>query len=286
MIEGMLLSQIGSAGGSVTFYYDYGSFQEVSVNAAGNSADMAMPGVQFQFISKSGGNHFHGCALANYESIHPGTQHRRRPAGARCRERLRQSAASVLRSQRRHWRPAEAGSAVVVCRGARPAVAGALCRTSRSSRSKRGSTNITGKLTAQLSAERQVDCSTGRRARSCSPSGRTRPRSAAPVDREASACSTAPKPRQTRTTSGGSGRANTTACCRTTPSPKSAPAASATPGISGVYSDETRREDIGNLRGHRWKHEVARRRQPQPAARLGEPLQERLGRHAQLQGRL
>jgi hypothetical protein len=68
MIEGMLLSQIGSAGGSVTFYYDYGSFQEVSVNAAGNSADMAMPGVQFQFISKSGGNQFHGSALANYES--------------------------------------------------------------------------------------------------------------------------------------------------------------------------------------------------------------------------
>lgn len=67
MIEGMLMSQIGSAGGSVTFYYDYGSFEEVSVNAAGNSADMAMPGVQFQFISKSGGNQFHGSALANYE---------------------------------------------------------------------------------------------------------------------------------------------------------------------------------------------------------------------------
>lgn len=68
MIEGMLMSQIGSAGGSVTFYYDYGSFQEVSVNAAGNSADMAMPGVQFQFISKSGGNQFHGAALVNFEA--------------------------------------------------------------------------------------------------------------------------------------------------------------------------------------------------------------------------
>jgi hypothetical protein len=68
MIEGMLMSQIGSAGGSVTFYYDYGSFQEVSVNAAGNSADMAMPGVQFQFVSKSGGNTLHGSALANYEN--------------------------------------------------------------------------------------------------------------------------------------------------------------------------------------------------------------------------
>ena len=67
MIEGMLMSQIGSAGGSVTFYYDYGSFQEVSVNAAGNSADMAMPGVQFQFISKSGGNQLHGSAMANFE---------------------------------------------------------------------------------------------------------------------------------------------------------------------------------------------------------------------------
>jgi hypothetical protein len=68
MIEGMLMSQIGSAGGSVTFYYDYGSFQEVSVNAAGNSADMAMPGVQFQFVSKSGGNELHGSALASFET--------------------------------------------------------------------------------------------------------------------------------------------------------------------------------------------------------------------------
>lgn len=67
MIEGMLMSQIGSAGGSVTFYYDYGSFQEVSVNAAGNAADMAMPGVQFQFVSKSGGNEFHGRGLMNYQ---------------------------------------------------------------------------------------------------------------------------------------------------------------------------------------------------------------------------
>lgn len=70
MIEGMLMSQIGSAGGSVTFYYDYGSFQEVSVNAAGNSADMAMPGVQFQFVSKSGGNALRGSALTNYENEH------------------------------------------------------------------------------------------------------------------------------------------------------------------------------------------------------------------------
>ena len=67
MIEGMLLSQIGSAGGSVTFYYDYGSFQEVSVNAAGNSADMAMPGVQFNFVSKSGGNALHGTVHASYQ---------------------------------------------------------------------------------------------------------------------------------------------------------------------------------------------------------------------------
>lgn len=67
MVEGMLMSQIGSAGGSVTFYYDYGSFQEVAVNAAGNSADMAMPGVQFQFVSKSGGNEFHGRGLMNHQ---------------------------------------------------------------------------------------------------------------------------------------------------------------------------------------------------------------------------
>jgi hypothetical protein len=71
-INGAITDDSGALlpGVALTFYYDYGSFQEVSVNAAGNSADMAMPGVQFQFVSKSGGNRLGGSALFQYEHEH------------------------------------------------------------------------------------------------------------------------------------------------------------------------------------------------------------------------
>ncbi len=53
---------------SVGFYYDYGSFEEVNVGAAGQGAEMANPGVQSVFISKSGGNEFHGDTYGDFES--------------------------------------------------------------------------------------------------------------------------------------------------------------------------------------------------------------------------
>ena len=56
VVEGILA--IDTQGG--TSYFDYGSFDEVSVGAAGQSAEMANPGTQTVFISKSGGNTFHG----------------------------------------------------------------------------------------------------------------------------------------------------------------------------------------------------------------------------------
>ena len=54
--------------GAVGFYYDYGSFEEVNIGAAGQGAEMATPGVQSVFISKSGGNEYHGDFYADYES--------------------------------------------------------------------------------------------------------------------------------------------------------------------------------------------------------------------------
>jgi outer membrane lipoprotein-sorting protein len=53
LIEGINTTEGTSAAG---FYLDYGSFEEVFIGAAGNSAEMPNPGVITQFVSKSGSN--------------------------------------------------------------------------------------------------------------------------------------------------------------------------------------------------------------------------------------
>jgi len=65
MIEG-----INSTQGTERFgnYVDMGSFDEIAVNAAAHTAEMAVPGIQMIFISKSGGNSYHGSGLAHYEN--------------------------------------------------------------------------------------------------------------------------------------------------------------------------------------------------------------------------
>src|SRR3989441_5752150 len=65
MIEG-----INSTQGTERFgnYVDMGSFDEIAVNAAAHTAEMAVPGVQMIFISKSGGNAYHGSGTAHYEN--------------------------------------------------------------------------------------------------------------------------------------------------------------------------------------------------------------------------
>lgn len=62
MVEGMLSSE----GTALLFYTDYGSFSEVSVGAAGNTAEMSGPGVFSQFIAKSGGNSYRGGLYFDY----------------------------------------------------------------------------------------------------------------------------------------------------------------------------------------------------------------------------
>ena len=53
LVEGINTTEGTTAAG---FYLDYGSFEEVFIGAAGNSAEMPNPGVLTQFVSKSGGN--------------------------------------------------------------------------------------------------------------------------------------------------------------------------------------------------------------------------------------
>ena len=55
LIEGINTTEGTTAAG---FYLDYGSFEEVFIGAAGNSAEMPNPGVLTQFVGKSGGNRF------------------------------------------------------------------------------------------------------------------------------------------------------------------------------------------------------------------------------------
>lgn len=65
MVEGIVNTEGTNASG---FYYDYGSFDEVSVATGTNTAEMPWPGVMTQFIAKSGGNTYHGKIYADYEN--------------------------------------------------------------------------------------------------------------------------------------------------------------------------------------------------------------------------
>jgi hypothetical protein len=57
LIEGINTTEgTGGAG----FYFDYSSLEEVFMGTSGQSAEMPNPGVQSQFIAKSGGNQFSG----------------------------------------------------------------------------------------------------------------------------------------------------------------------------------------------------------------------------------
>jgi hypothetical protein len=64
LIEGINTTEGTSAAG---FYFDYGSFDEVIIGAAGNSAEMPSGGVLTNFIGKSGGNKLSGEVYYEYE---------------------------------------------------------------------------------------------------------------------------------------------------------------------------------------------------------------------------
>lgn len=54
--------------GSALFYYDYGSFAEISASTAAHSAEMGTPGVLTMFVGKTGGNTYHGNIYADYQN--------------------------------------------------------------------------------------------------------------------------------------------------------------------------------------------------------------------------
>jgi hypothetical protein len=65
MVEGIVMTE---GTGAAMFYYDFGAIDEVAVGTGTHSADMGWAGVQSQFISKSGGNAFHGVFRYDYQN--------------------------------------------------------------------------------------------------------------------------------------------------------------------------------------------------------------------------
>lgn len=63
MVEGIDTTGVQPTG----FTFDYGSFDEVLVTTAAHSPEWPKPGVQTQFIAKSGGDQYHGTMYANYQ---------------------------------------------------------------------------------------------------------------------------------------------------------------------------------------------------------------------------
>jgi hypothetical protein len=64
MVEGIDTTGVQGTG----FTFDYGSFDSVLITVAAHSAEWPKPGVQLQFIAKSGGDEYHGSLYADYEN--------------------------------------------------------------------------------------------------------------------------------------------------------------------------------------------------------------------------
>jgi len=65
LVEGINTTEGTSGAG---FYFDYGSFEEVFLGTIGQGAEMPTPGVQSQFLGKSGGNKFQGEIYKDFET--------------------------------------------------------------------------------------------------------------------------------------------------------------------------------------------------------------------------
>ena len=63
IFEGLNATEATGAFGN---YPDIGGMEEVQINTAAHSAEASTPGVQSQFISKSGGNQFRGTFFGGY----------------------------------------------------------------------------------------------------------------------------------------------------------------------------------------------------------------------------
>ena len=96
LIEGINTTEgTGGAG----FYFDYASLEEAFLGTSGQSAEMPNPGVQSQFIARSGSNQFQAeYHLDWYNNSLQGIEHSRRVHRAERRSTTRRSASTATRS--------------------------------------------------------------------------------------------------------------------------------------------------------------------------------------------
>ncbi len=65
-VEGI---RVGGANGSNDNYFsDFASFAEIAIKAVGHTAAMSVPGTLNQYVSKSGGDTYHGSVYADFQS--------------------------------------------------------------------------------------------------------------------------------------------------------------------------------------------------------------------------
>jgi hypothetical protein len=62
-LEGVVIANVNPYGLTL----DYGSFQEIAVTTAAHAVDLETAGIRFQFVTKSGGDQYHGSVYADYE---------------------------------------------------------------------------------------------------------------------------------------------------------------------------------------------------------------------------
>jgi hypothetical protein len=64
-VEGIRVG--GATGPSDNYFSDFSSFAEIAIKAVANTAAMPVPGALAQYVSKSGGNTYHGSIYADYQ---------------------------------------------------------------------------------------------------------------------------------------------------------------------------------------------------------------------------
>jgi hypothetical protein len=64
-VEGIRVG--GANGPNDNYFSDFASFEEIAVKAVGHTAAMSVPGTMVQYVSKSGGNAYHGSVYADYQ---------------------------------------------------------------------------------------------------------------------------------------------------------------------------------------------------------------------------
>ena len=62
-LEGVVIANVNPYGLTL----DYGSFQEIAVTTAAHAVDLETAGIRLQFVTKSGGDQYHGSVYADYE---------------------------------------------------------------------------------------------------------------------------------------------------------------------------------------------------------------------------